>query len=300
MARTMTFRVRGKVTGTHGGQMLMAIMMRKGDGLSGQVPGGFGVVQQTDGSFEIRNTTPGSYLLGVRSPAETTAALAAPVNVEVTSSHIDGLEIKLGGGGGTLSGRVTFSPSKPAGAKNPSIRLELADYRFPAGPGATAGDDGRFTLKGVFPGRYRMLIDDMPEGAYLKSVRLGGQEADETGMEIGGAGELEIALSNSGAEVEGVVLGPEEKPAAGVIVALIPASGRESHYRTMPADHDGTFRIKGVAPGIYIVLAWEDIEPGAHRDPEFVKPFEAQAQRLALEENGAAKLKLKAIPFESR
>jgi protocatechuate 3,4-dioxygenase beta subunit len=104
----------------------------------------------------------------------------------------------------------------------------------------------------------------------------------------------------SGAQVEGVVLGPEDKPMAGAVVAFIPESTRESHYRSATTDHDGTFRVKGVPPGKYKLIAWEDIEPGAYRDPEFVKPLEGQAQALAFEENGQAKVTLKAIPSASR
>ena len=46
------------------------------------------------------------------------------------------------------------------------------------------------------------------------------------------------------------------------------------------------------------ILAWEDVEAGAFRDPEFVKPFESAAQAVAVEEGGRAKVTLKAIPFE--
>jgi hypothetical protein len=296
MAKTATVRVRGKVTGAIEGKVLVAMLQPKA---YGGLTGGVGIVQQTDGSFEMRSVAPGSYVLVVRSATEITSSIAAPVPVEVGETQIEGVEVSLGTGG-TVSGRMTISPAAPAGAKNPSIRLAPADFPTVDALSATAGDDGRFAIKGLFPARYRLSVEDLPEGGYVKSVKLGGRPVDESGMELSGGADLEITVSREGAQVDGVVSGPEDKPAAGAVVAFIPESGRESWYRSATADHDGSFRLKGVPPGTYKVLAWEDIEPGAHRDPEFVKPFEAQSQSVTLQENGRTKLNLKAIPAESR
>lgn len=299
MTKTTTVRVRGRVAGAPQGKVLMAMLVRKGSPAAGQMPGGVGIVQQTDGTFELRNVTPGSYVLTVNSPTEMMTSIAAPVPLEVADSHIEGIELRVGGGG-TLSGRITISPDKPAKANNPSLAIEWVDFSLPNPPAVTAGDDGKFTVKGVFAGQYRLRVEEIPDDAYVKSVKLGGQEVDEAGVELGGGGELEIAVSRTGAQVEGLVLGPEDKPMAGAVVAFIPESTRDSHYRSATADHDGTFRVKGVPPGKYKIMAWEDIEPGAYRDPEFVKPFDGQAQTLALEENGRSKVTLKAIPSALR
>jgi hypothetical protein len=49
-------------------------------------------------------------------------------------------------------------------------------------------------------------------------------------------------------------------------------------------------------PGDYQLLAWEDVESGAPSDPDFVKPFEAQAKSVKLDVSGHEAVQLKAIP----
>lgn len=294
MVKAATVRVKGRVAGAPDGKILIVMAVRKGAGNAGRVPGSFGLVQQADSTFELRGLTPGSYLLTVRSPTEMTAAMAALRPLEVGESHIEGVELTLGGGG-TLSGRITSSPDRPAGANRPSVALEWVDFSLPDSPSAIAGDDGKFTLNGVFSGRYRVRVDNLPEDVYVKSVKLAGQEVDEAGVDLSPGEALEISLSGSGAQVEGKILAAGDKPATGALVALIPESARQSWYRSATAGNDGAFRIEGVPPGRYRALAWTEIEPGAFRDPEFVKPFENQAQDITLEPNGQSKLTLKAI-----
>jgi hypothetical protein len=55
---------------------------------------------------------------------------------------------------------------------------------------------------------------------------------------------------------------------------------------------------KGLKPGDYLLLAWEDVETGAPYDPDFVKPFEAQAKSVKLDSAGHEALQLKAIPSQ--
>jgi len=66
-------------------------------------------------------------------------------------------------------------------------------------------------------------------------------------------------------------------------VALIPSANHRGNfnlYKSAATDHNGTFTIGGVAPGDYEILAWEDVEPNAWLNAEFLKRFESQTQRL--------------------
>jgi hypothetical protein len=283
MVKTATVRIKGKVAGGPEGKMLAVMLLRKGSAAAGMPPGNLGLVQQNDGTFEIKGVTPGSYLLTARAVTEATILLGA-LPLEVGEQHIDGIELRLAGGS-ELSGRASMV------GKNMTVTLESLDYSLGDAPKADVGEDGEFTLKGFFIGKYRVRVSDMPQNAYVRSVKLGGQDVDESGIEWSGApGQLDIALSGTGGRVEGVVLGLDEKPMAGATVALIPDSGRESRYASTSTDADGSFRLNGVAPGKYKVLGWEDLEPGAYQDPEFVKTFEGEAQAVSLEENGRAKI----------
>ena len=137
-----------------------------------------------------------------------------------------------------------------------------------------------------------------PANTYVESVQLGRQEMAEEGLELGGASteKLAIKLQPGAAQVDGVIRGQDDKPISGVTVALIPASKRYLLYQSTFTDQNGAFNFKGVTPGDYKLLAWEEIEPNAFQDPEFLKPFESKAESLSLKRNDHKAVSMKAIP----
>jgi hypothetical protein len=249
------------------------------------------VVQPGESAFEIKGVRPGAYILAASSMG-LASIVGAPVPIMVGEQHMDGVELPVGEGG-EVSVRVWFDGSP----KGMSVRLFIPE---PAGMGAlmaTVNETGEFRFKNVFPLQYRLRAANLPENAYLKSVKLAGQQVDPERLSFSPGAKLEIFLGKASAELKGIVLGLDEKPFAGATVVLIPESGREALYRTATSDHDGAFLVKGVAPGRYKVLAWEDLEPDAYRDPEVVKPVEDRAARVELKENSRGEVTLKVIPI---
>ncbi len=292
MIKTATVRVRGKIVNPPESGQILLMLARRGAG-GGQSTGNLGMAQAPEGSFELTGVTPGSYILTARSATDPLKP-AGMMPVEVGDQHIDGLQFRLAPGA-EVRGHITVPGGKTEGI---TVALEGADSVMGEAPSVGAREDGRFTLTGVYPGKYGLRVRGLPDNAYVRTVKVGGQEVDENAVEFSGAAELEIAVSSGGAVAEGVVLGAGGKPAPGATVALVPDSKRESDYASTTADQDGAFSIKGVRPGRYRVLAWEDLESGAYRDPEFVKPFESRAVAVAVEENGHAKSRVQVIPFD--
>jgi hypothetical protein len=137
----------------------------------------------------------------------------------------------------------------------------------------------------------------------VKSARLGEQDVLDTGFEFtaGVTGVLTFVLNPNSGQVEGSVTNAKEEPVVGVKVTLIPDAGHESptRYKTTDTDQNGHFIIKGVAPGEYKLYAWEDIEAGAHQDPDFMKPHESDGQAVSIKEGAHENVQLKLIPAES-
>lgn len=103
-------------------------------------------------------------------------------------------------------------------------------------------------------------------------------------------------LSLAGARVEGVVQNEEGKPVSGATVVLAPDSRRYSLFKEAQTGESGSYSLKGVAPGEYRILAWENIEAGAYLDPDFLKRYEGKAEKLSLKENDRKPVSLKVIP----
>ena len=294
MVKVNTFRVRGKLAEVPQGKPIIVTMTPAGSGVTGMITRSMGLAQQTDGTFEIKGVAPGSYLLSATGTDMVTIGAVRPL--QVTDQHIEGIVLEAGAGG-DLPGTLTVESKDPVDLKDLQVTLEPIDV-VSLGLKAPVAEDGKFTLKNVTPGRYRVNFNNDPPTSYVLSMRHGTTDIVEDGVDLTGGvtGSLQIVLSLAGGQVEGTVQGADDQPLSGATVALIPVSKRPSFYRENISDQHGAFSFKGIKPGDYEVLAWEEIEQGAYQDPEFLKPFESKAEAVSVKENDRKALSLKAIP----
>jgi len=87
----------------------------------------------------------------------------------------------------------------------------------------------------------------------------------------------------------------ENKAANGAQVALIKDGALES-LRT--ADESGMLSLKGLKPGSYRVVAWEDVDPELLWDPDYLRKFESEGKGVKLDASGHEAIQLKAIPAQ--
>ncbi|HJX94885.1 MAG TPA: hypothetical protein VJ324_04655, partial [Candidatus Acidoferrum sp.] len=66
-------------------------------------------------------------------------------------------------------------------------------------------------------------------------------------------------------------------------------------FKQRTTDQYGRFDIRGIAPGDYKLFSWEQVEPNAWEDPDFLKQFEAKGQRVSLQEGDVKSMDLVAI-----
>ena len=302
LQKVNTVRIRGKVAGAGEGKMAMMRLSPKGvtSPALALLQGKMVVVQQKDGSFEIKGVAPGSYLLsGMLMDTQARTQLSASLLLQVGDRHIDGLVLQPAAAP-ELAGSVVVADKAAAKLSSVQVALEAKEYLGLSAPSATAGDDGKFTLKDVLPNKYWMQARNLPEGAYVKSMRYGDQEVSDDSIDLSGgvAGTLQVTLSMAGAQVDGVVQGADDKPVSGATVVLVPDSRRYSLFKEARTGDNGSYSFKGVPPGDYKILAWADIESGAYQDPDFLKRYESKAEKLSLKESDRKTLSLKAIPAE--
>jgi hypothetical protein len=288
--KVATVRVSGKVVGSAEGKQGVVSLASEDQGELGAKT----AMAQSDGSFVMKGVAPGSYVLRGFS-----LGFFGSQPVQVGERNVEGLILQIGTGS-ELAGVVTLEGGNKANLEKVRILLQSQDF---AGPSASTGPpdkDGKFTLKRVAATRYLVQVDNAPEGFFVKSVKLNNLEVAEEGINLTGGvfGPLQITLSPEAAQVDGVVQDSENKPVTGATVVLVPDSRRFSAYREEQTDQSGKFSLKGVAPGDYKLLAWEDIETGASQDPEFLKKYESKAESLSLKPSDRRTIQVKAIPFE--
>lgn len=263
-----------------------------------------------DGTFEIRGVPAGSYILSVnrsgrgRGRGRPDQSGVARLPVEIGESDVEGLEVVIRDPL-ELSGVVRMEPDEQVSLRGMRLTLIPADGITSGRASARMEEDAGFRVLGLIPDNYRLSVYGLPEGTYLKSARLGNQEVLESGVDLTAGvapGPLQLLLSSRAAAVSGVVVDDDQQPAAGVTVTLVPDSDRWSQthlFKTAGTDQNGMFRLSGIAPGDYELYAWEQIESGAHQDPEFLEPFTDDGASISVEENSLETVQLEMITAEA-
>jgi hypothetical protein len=294
LRKSPVFRVSGSVAGFEANPGRIVVVLRPNTATSMSfASGGSAVV--SNGVFELDSVLPGSYWIAATAVGQSPLATAAQA-VEVTSG-VTGILLKAEPPV-TVSGSMKVEGG-PAGIPGLTIQLVPATG---AGSTVTAkpAGDGSFTLH-ASPGRYRVEIQGLPAGAYLKSATLGDGDKDVLGgLDIGPAvadSKLAIVVSYAAASVAGTVRGEDGKPAAGTVTLIPdpPRPDRPSLYQVAETGDDGRFQIRGIRPGKYRLYAWEELEPGSHMDPTVTAPFEAYSVALEAAENDNKEVTLRRI-----
>jgi uncharacterized surface anchored protein len=300
LIKTRVWRVRGTVAGAadapRRGAVQVALVPADGPS-NGQLQSG---TRQPDGQFEIRNVPSGSYMLMAFSMGGA-QGLAAAMPVTVTGSHVEGLRLILAAGA-EMQGTVKLvDAAAPVELKNVNVMLQPARNLYFGGgppPRGRVGDDMKFTLKGVGPIPYKVNVTGVPNTCYLKSVLFNGADVPADGADLSAGGTIDVVISAAAAQVDAVVMDGDNKPVAGAVVAVIPKDG--SRPQVMTADDSGILSVKGLKPGDYRLVAWEDVEQGALYDPDFLRQFDKEGKSVKLDASGHEALQLKAIPADDK
>jgi protocatechuate 3,4-dioxygenase beta subunit len=300
LAKADTVRVGGKVSGALEGKQVLVLLVPKSAGSMQQLASGRSAAAKPDGSFEIAGVTSGAYTLTVVSEDMSGMPLFSSQGIQVGKERVEGVAPRFAAAG-EITGAVAVDGPAPAALKSVKVTLVAPPgAKAITTPMAAVGDDGKFILKSVPSARYLAEVSGAPETAYVKSVKLGGQDTPDEGFDLAGgaAGPLQIRLSLSGAEVSGAVRNADDNPQADATVVLMPDSRRASLYRETRTGKDGSFSFKGVAPGDYKALAWEDVETAAYKDPEYLNKVGSKAEALSLKESDRKSISLKVISWQ--
>jgi len=113
-----------------------------------------------DGKFTAQSVAPGRYLITARTEprvADASLFMAGRAFVEVGATDVEGVVVTLQPTV-VVSGRVTPPQGVPLGTNPIQVSVEPVDRLDGAPRAVRAAADGRFTLRGVVPGRYRIRL----------------------------------------------------------------------------------------------------------------------------------------------
>jgi protocatechuate 3,4-dioxygenase beta subunit len=255
------------------------------------------------GVFDLAGVTPGSYQVFVTRYGEGVVGLNGVVKVEMADRNIENFSIVVGPEF-KLSGRFVMedgSRSYPRVGQitrdTQVVGMAQAGFRFYSAPAA----DGSFTLDGAAPGDFRVNVQRLPAGDYVKSIRLGNADVLNDGLHLTGPpqGLLEIVIGANAGSIEGSVSNDRQQALPNATVVLVPdlrLRQRSDLYKVVTTDNAGRFRITGVTPGDYKLFAWENLESGAWQDPAFIGAYENAGRPIHIYEGNSENLQLQVVP----
>ncbi len=311
LRRTRAFAVKGKLVGTVPGHPLeqLQVLLTPANLPSIRSPmaqGTYGRMAK-DGSFEFTDLRfpPGAYFLTVLHPSDRRLMLA-PQRLMIGDSEIDDAVLNLQPLV-TLQGRLTLEGDRPTDfsvfpqSPPPSVtmRVSLTPVNGPTLYSSSGGvaNDGAFTIADVAPGAYQVRTSGIPGSAWVRSIRFGSEQAAGSEIQVTAASAsapLQITLSRSVGQIDGVVRTQDGKPASGSTVILI----GELPMGLTGVNQNGEFTLPSVQPGTYRIYAFEDIEAAQRYDPALLKAHEAMSALVTVKENGRERMTLTEIPFE--
>jgi hypothetical protein len=251
LTRVHTVRVEGKVTNlpASGRSVVTLGPLDGSEGLGWTVRRR--QFADTRGHFAFTDIMPGAYLLMAQAGSQE-SYLAAVSVIDVGQTNATGIVLALG----TLPG-ITGTVSTE-GLDTSHFGLRVALRPLVPQPGMFFGGPAEVQQDGAFG------IVDFSRGA---------------------AGELNIVISGKAGEIDGQVL-KKQAAAPGATVVLVPDQ-RDTYslFQSTVADMNGSFTIKGIAPGNYKLFAWDQVEYNAWTDPEFLQPFEDAGQAVVVRES---------------
>jgi protocatechuate 3,4-dioxygenase beta subunit len=307
------YRVAGTVVGVPNGAPLTEIMLFSKDHTSVQN-------QQLGegGTFEFQNLLPGSYtasllvVTGVSEGRPATKMMPVVEPIQVSTANLDGLQLQPNPGG-TVRGKFRMDTGLridwtqltvvllPVGENDMGFTMAGTS----GGPAMSGvNKDGGFEMKNVTGGSYQLLVgaksNDLRD--YItKSVSLDGRDVADSGFTVNAETSLDVVISANGATIEGTVVDSKGKPVVHATVLDVPSAehrNRTDLYQQDTSDELGHFSLRGLNPGKYTVLAFDEPQPDV-REPEFLKAYEDRGEHVQLDEGARTSIVVKRIVSES-
>jgi hypothetical protein len=257
------------------------------------------------GRYVLSGLTPGLHVVTAQRTFEgqSGSAVAVPPLVAAATVNSAGDEVPLDlmlGPGATISGRVVFEAAE--GDSLPDMGRVRVTLLPPPGerpisigtPGTRPGAAGAFTLSGVPAGRYLLtatVASPMEQAEWAPTAAvIQGVDALEHPVDLTATAQVDdvvVRLSNRGTELAGTMYDAAGLPAPEYFIIVFSNdrafwTARSRRIRQVRPASDGTFSVRHLPPGAYLLAAVTEVETGQWFDAEFLEQLEAGAIRIAL------------------
>jgi len=244
-------------------------------------------IKNAAGDFEFREVPPGSYDVMVEEQS-----LRGKTSIVVGASDLEGVRVALAPGA-----EIKFRIANEGSDKPVLTGLDFfLTVNGRNGFSTSFPDTDKSTLRNVPPDHYAVKIfGSLLRECYIKTARAGDTDVLADGLTVTGPGtiDIDVVIAADGGAVQGMVRDKDQQPVAGATILLAPDKrSRADLFASATSDQNGHYEFAATAPGNYKLFAWEDVETRAWNDPDFLKGYEKQGEKIALEAGARAAVDL--------
>ena len=252
-----------------------------------------------EGVFLVTGLSAGTYKLSVRQAGDRRSVGQSVV--QVNDRNLDDV-VLIASLGRAVAGKIVFEEEA---AVEPGEEMTVSLFPLNAVawplPRTKAQQDFTFVFQAVPSEVYRLEVQPLPPGAYLKTLRLGGQplpSPELTVPEDAPVAGVQAVIGFDAATVSGRVKprrsgGGKEGPIE-ARVALIPKPNQGGYVRakTVQTAPDGGFSFASVVPGAYTLYALSALSSAQLMDPAVQASLRSFSRQLDLDPAESATVEL--------
>jgi protocatechuate 3,4-dioxygenase beta subunit len=255
-----------------------------------------------DGSFVVNGLTPGRYTLQVRGGMGD--GESAYADITVSGDDVNGIRL-IASKPSVVTGRVLVDPTAAQALRPSTLRLGLQpvqmDMMMMGGtPPGSVNDDLTFEMKAQ-PGKFRIALFGQMPGWSIRSVRYHGADITDAGMEFRpneDVADVEVELTNRVTDISGLVTNTKGEAVRDYSVVVFPQdrdkwTPNSRYMRTARPDQDGRYKVNGLPPGEYRVIALDYLDSNEWNSPEFLDGIRSRATSFSVNEGESKSIDLR-------
>ena len=250
------------------------------------------------GQLRVDGIAPGSYELTALVTGA--GALFAAAYVDVVNHDVDGVALQLAPGR-DIPGRVRADVTDPRALDLEKLWLDVTPLVNETSSALVRIDpEGRFVIRNVGPVSYRLTVNGLPEGVYVRSAVMDGVDVLNGRLTMPPTEhEIEIRLADGTGRVIAIVTDAAGRAALSSMAVLVPEPPRRSRgdlYFAGVTDQDGRHIWDTVPPGEYKLFAWHTVDDGAYRNEEFMRAYERHGIPVSVMRDRSVETRVQEIP----
>jgi hypothetical protein len=255
LLRQHSLTISGVITGL-GEAAEPTMVFARSEGRSFQV--GYRLAEAWDGKFKLWRFQPGEYRVTARCLAR--KLRSRTISVRVDNADVTGIELALVAGD-----ELTGTLQMPGERKDLTVLLEPERAQTDEVLERARGEvdkDGAFRIPDLFPGKYRVSVEPLPDNAYIAETKLNSAvvagSLDLSGGVRGST--LKVTVRTDGGQISGTVAasnGERLTNTPAMVFLASPADDSTAEFKAWITP-DGRYAISGIRPGKYRLFAIEE------------------------------------------